>query len=67
MTISKLIIDLNNLFWNFFDQQKQIINEFLDGNNDSEVVNDFIKLISKTELTLQLEEDFDYMDFYRMS
>lgn len=67
MKISKLIIDLNNLFWNFFDQQKQIITEFLDGNNDSEVVNDFIKLISKTELTLQLEEDFDYMDFYRMS
>ncbi|MDR6156918.1 hypothetical protein QF023_000434 [Chryseobacterium sp. SLBN-27] len=67
MTISKLKIDLRNLFWNFFDQQKQIIDEFLKGNNDPNVVNSFIKLIAKTELTLQLEEDFDYMDFYRMS
>lgn len=51
-------LNLNNLKWNFFAKEKELITQYL--NHDDSVISKLIILLAKTELTLYTEEDFNF-------
>lgn len=66
MAIAKKTLNLDKLSWNFRGENLSIIQAYKTDQFSEDNINSLIIVLAKTELTLYIEEDFDYMHLCRI-